>query len=1070
MLYVYRASAGSGKTHLLTGFYLKLLFRRDLAPATTGRAASFKEILAVTFTNKATAEMKSRIIDELDTLAHTPAESPFYDDVNPHGEESEEAIRRRAAAVMQSLLNDYTDFNVSTIDSFFQRIVRTFARDLDLQGNYDIELDAGKILEIAVNNFLAHLDTDGNRALFEWMLDFSRSRIGEGGSWDFKRDLLALARVLTSEDYRTHADDIQRFTSDKAALASYAAAMQRKVHDFRTALRRIGASGQSALAAAELIAEDFAGKSNNPMHDFAKWANGEEKTPTKTFRAWVSDESRWFVKSSPLRGHLAAATVEALKAAMSEAVRLWDEDYCSYATASVILRNIYQLGILADIDREMREYCAEEGIMLLSGTNELLHRLIDSDNSPFIYEKTGTRIAHFMIDEFQDTSGMQWDNFKPLLSNSLADGNLNLIVGDVKQSIYRWRGSDWGLLHAGLNDYEPAARRDDNATLRTNWRSLPEVVRFNNEFFPVAALALETALNETAREARHDLTAIYADVAQQLPPQRTTGPAGMVQVEFMEGDVVSKQEAYVVRRLPEIIIDIERQGYAARDIAILARTKDHCALAAETLLRYKAANPGSPWCLDVISGEALRLSARSSVQTLIALLRHINNPRSEILRAVAVTGFHRLSGCTAGEAIARYALSPDLHPSLRDLASRPLYEMVEELISLLPPLDAGETPFLDAFRDLVLEFAHSKTPHLPAFLDWWDESGDSSSISMPEGQNAIRVMTIHQAKGLGMPVVIIPFASWGMDIQSRNSDILWCRPDDGDFARDGLVLPINVNKKMADTIFHKEYEAERLRVMIDNLNVAYVAFTRAKEVLYLLVPPASSRNGLSLSKLLADYVGASTGTQTFGSWPRVANPPADISDADARRRIPAADAMTPSSPVGAASTTSTGRGLRLPRLSLRKSRRQDTDERIRRGNLIHAALSAVTTAADAATRIDRLYDSGATDETLVSREEMKTLVADLLASPEARDWFAPRLRVLNEHPILSPDGSNQRPDRVVIRPDGTAIVVDYKTGAPHPAYRTQVKSYVRALADMGFTTVEGYLWYIESGRIERIDS
>lgn len=1082
MLYVYRASAGSGKTHLLTGFYLKLLFRKDLAIPEVGRPALFKEILAVTFTNKATAEMKSRIVEELELLSRQPSKSDYYQELNPGGEETEEAIGKRAATIMNRLLNDYTDFNISTIDSFFQRIVRSFARELNLQGNYEIELDASKILEAAVNSFINRLDRDTDRDLFDWMLSFSRERINEGSSWDFKRELLSMAQVLVSEEYRRYSDRICAFTEDKKALKEYIGVVKRKIHDFRAALKKQGEEGLALLTRYGLSPEDFSRGSSSAVTILAVWARGEIKEPTATFCKWAESADGWFAKTSKLRGKLSTEITDAVLDMLQKAVALFGDDYRDYLSAQAILRNIYQLGILADIDREMRAYCAEQGIMLLSGTTELLNRLVDNDSSPFIYEKIGTRIRHFMIDEFQDTSGMQWENFKPLLSNALAEGSHNLIVGDVKQSIYRWRGSDWGLLHTGLNRYETALRRDDNTTLRTNWRSAAEIIRFNNAFFHLASEKLEGVLNADREDARHDMTQIYSDVAQQIPSRRQQQDAGLIHIEFVEGETTSLQKEAAMERLPELIIELEKNGYEPRDIAILGRSKEICALSVETLLRYKKEHPESPYCMDIISNEALLLSSRPVIQTLVGLLQHINNPKSEIIRAMAAANYFQLSGCTMSEALQRYFENPEIHPRLREIGGRPLYEMVEELIAILPEatlstatngnrggtIIADEMPFLEAFRDFVLEFIHGRTPNLPAFLEWWEESGVKKSIATPGDQNAIRVMTIHQSKGLGMPAVIIPFASWPMDINPRHTDLLWCEPAEGQFARENLVLPIRLSKELPRTIFHREYEKERLRTMIDNLNTAYVAFTRPKEALIMLAPTPAKSAETALERLLADYAGQKTGIFTNALWSR--------SQDFCHKQGEAASEFSGATACRQGEVSEMAEGMmevvrsefRLPRLSLKRSRLVKEDEKVRRGNCIHTALSAVTTVHDVDDRIDVLYNQGLLDETLIGREEMKRMLYEMIRLPEAIAWFEDGNTILNEQTILSDNDEVKRPDRIVIRPDGEVIVIDYKTGQEHAGYRAQVRSYMKLLSSMGFKPVKGYLWYIETGKIETV--
>jgi ATP-dependent exoDNAse (exonuclease V) beta subunit len=1144
MLYVYRASAGSGKTHLLTGFYLRLLFREDLAAPEVGRAALFDEILAVTFTNKATAEMKTRIVEELETLAHDPRQSPYYTDLNQGGKVSDSALRSRAATILTRILNDYSNFHISTIDSFFQKIVRSFARELNVQGSYEVELNSDRVLEAAVGAFVDELDRGTDKALFEWMLDFSRDRISEGSSWDFKRDLLQMAKVLVSEEYRNYSDSIARFTADKGALRDYANSMKRVAHDFKTAVRQTGEDALMLMARHGLQPDDFSGGSRGFMRQFVKWSQGVLTAPTATFIGKVETPDKWFSASKgAARPSLPPEAVSAIADLMREEVRLFAEDYSQYLSAQAILANLYQLGILADLDRKVRDYCADQCVMLISSTTELLQRLIYKDESfggvatgvdaPFIYEKVGAQIRHFMIDEFQDTSGLQWSNFMPLLSNSLAEGNHNLIVGDVKQSIYRWRGSDWGLLHSGLDHYETAQRHDDNTTLRTNWRSAAEVVGFNNEFFTFAARTMQGYYNDEAATPTDVLTRIYADVEQQVAPIRPQHGAGRVQIEFLAGKVKSDRVEEAMRRLPEVVIELQQHGYKADEIAILCRTNEICAESVSALLRYRAEHPECPYVLDVISDEALRLSSRPAIGTLVSLLQSLAHPTSALLRAVASAQLLHVAGYTTDEALRRYFGGASADDILQRLSARPLYEMVEALIGMLPEaVIRAEEPFLQAFRDLVLEFINGRTTDLTAFLTWWDESGVRKTISTPTAQQAVRVMTIHQSKGLGMPAVIIPYASWQMDIEPRG--MLWCVPQHPTFARPNLVVPIRITRDLTHSIFAADYDEERMRCMIDNLNTAYVALTRAKEAMVILAPalddegkePSASAQ-TRLECLLADFTQTGSGTYTRGEWVRPeAEPLAPLSvedepqsmakggnneiEEDMAKSDEIKDATANSDEIKDATAKSneikdaTAKSndikyakaksddiedtksqsnekasnaaelpheiqapvtRRLPYLSLKQSEVNLGDEARQRGNAIHAALSAVIGASDAAQRIEWLYDAGGVDASLISCDEMKTLVTKLIAQPSVAEWFADDVRILNEQTIVAKGDIQKRPDRLVMHPDGRVTVIDYKTGQRSRSHPEQVRGYMRLLRQMGFDRVEGFLWYITAGKI-----
>ncbi|MBO4754795.1 MAG: UvrD-helicase domain-containing protein [Bacteroidales bacterium] len=1103
-LNIYRASAGSGKTHLLTGFYLKLLFSPQLLPETHSGEMKFSEILAVTFTNKATGEMKSRIIDQLFLLSQNPEQSDYFADIAPcftktsltdpsERQRVAVAIREKATLLLVQILNEYSSFNISTIDSFFQRIVRSFARELNIPGNYEVELDTERVLEAAVTNFLDKLSRKDNPHLFNWMVRFSEKRIEEGSGWDFRDSLISLAKkVLGSETYRQHSDAIRTFTSDKERLGQYARMLDKLVRDWRETAKALGQQGKTLLELNGLQPSDFKYGGSGTISYFDKLLDGSHERPGNRFIKAVENPDTMCGKQVPQH------VKDALQSLMQQCINhISGDSYCNYMTARAIQSNFYELGIIANIDKEVTAYCNEQNIMLLSSTTEMLSRLIKKDDAPFIYEKTGTRIHSYMIDEFQDTSGMQWGNFKPLLSNSIAQGYQNLIVGDVKQSIYRWRGGDWNLLNAEINDYEPWAHHDDSTSLTTNWRSLPAIVEFNNDFFRDLATKLDQKIGSER------IRAIFADVEQHIAPpkQGDDKPQGYVNISFLEpkddeGNPIDSPhvEDYVAeasRRLPLVIIELQQKGYRPSDIVILCRRNKECSWVAEALLRYKNEHPDCPYGMDIISSEALIISARPSIQTLIHLMRHLQSPDSDIFRAIAWCSFFQLGDCPPEEAIERYFSSNEtqraFHP---ELAHRPLYEMTEELIALLPAkARQQDAPFFQAFRDLVLEFLQTKGSDLSGFLVWWEQTGSKRAITTPDEQDAILIMTVHKSKGLGKPTVILPYASWEFDLGSRSSDILWCEPRKDPFKVDlsspssadqpssdcpsqqpsvhapnqNILLPIPLRSDLEFTIFHDDYVEERERVVIDNLNTAYVAFTRAKEALIIMAPKPSKDEGSDLKNWLQRYCQQQTGQNGLiqGSLerPSAANVPA-----------PAVNGGNPSPSSVPALAVNCGlpSAPHLPNLSILHDPAKPDITAKEKGNYIHTVMQEIRTANDASQVIHDLYARGIIDEQVIDQPQMQQTIARILQLPAVAPWFQPGLQVLNELTIMDNEGHQQRPDRIVITPQGTAIVIDYKTGSDHPGYRRQVKNYMRLLRQMGYPSVSGFLLFIKNESIVQV--
>ena len=1049
MLTIYRASAGAGKTHKLTGEYLMLLFSQP---------GVYRRILAVTFTNKATDEMKTRIVQELYHLASGRA-SDYIQLLSSAYSLTERQVREQARKILVAILHDYSAFNISTIDRFFQQTMRAFTREIGLQGGYGIEMDQELVLTEAIDNLLADLEKPESKDLLGWLLRFAEDKIEDGGGWSLRQDIMSLSREVFKESYKAFSEEVGKDIADKQALDAYKNELYAIIRSVEAEAKRLGEEGVALLKQFALQPSDFKGGSRSPFFYFEKLAKGEMKEPTATFQALPDNPDAYTTKTTPpgLRQIIGCVYEEGLNACVKNIVSLF-ANLTAYNTAREIVRYYYTLGILTDISRQIASYREEKNVMLIADTTELLNKVISGSDAPFIYEKTGTHVDHYMIDEFQDTSGMQWNNFRPLVEESLANGRANLIVGDVKQSIYRFRNSDWKLLDEQVRrDFEDEQVREE--TLMDNWRSCRHIA-----FFTAAPAILQDLYNEalknsslseeerTAFSAR--IMAAYDDSSQRVPPPFQKKD-GHVRIDFLSGDEDKDWKQEAMERLPATLERLQDNGYALKDIAILVRTNQEGALVADTLLAYKEEHPSDRYNYDIISDDALFVGSSPAVRFLIAVLRYLRNPEDRTNRKLAMYAYQVLTG-KFGESEA----DESVFQNLQSISRQSLYEVTEGLFrNFSAYFPETEQVFVQAFLDMVSEYAQKESADLNRFLRWWDETGYRKTIATPDGQNAIRILTVHKSKGLGFKVVIIPFGDWEIDHKPTKPVILWCHPEKKPFDRLHLV-PVRYGQILSSTIFAKDYFKERLHAFIDNLNTLYVAFTRSKEELIVFSPrPRKINKEGKVEKItsIADLLWAGVETDieddTFerGEW---WHPASGRTAEDTLEEIPMSRLYSVS-PDDRLQLRLHGKGFFFD------------NARRKHGTLMHEVLSRIRTPKDIPASVESYRLAGG-----INREEAAELISrleELLQAEEVKAWYDGSARVLNEVDILFGKGLSKRPDRVIIK-GGKVIVVDYKFGERqdkrHP---NQVRNYLQLIRKMGFERVDGYLWYVELGKIEAVN-
>ena len=1085
MLHIYKASAGSGKTYTLTLEYIKLLlgYRDEEGHYRIYRKSdsAHRRILAVTFTNKATEEMKHRIVAQLDLLAHHTERSPYLGELTRLFGCGPEQVQATAADTLYVLLHDFSYFNISTIDRFFQQVLRNFTREVGLQGSFEVEMDNDFVTASAIDRMYSDLSDDDQKGLLNWLVHYAEERIESGNWWslgnraDRKDDLRELAGELSKENYKLFRESILAQIKDKTALDRYLREMRRVKSEYESLLRELGKTGREVLDRHGVAAESFKGKSNSWAFYFDKLAGGKFDPPTATFRGNVDNGDNWFVKSS--RPECFDALYAELNPVMQTIVDAFGEPYVRYNTAVQSSKYIYALGILVDIDRRIEEYEREHNVLLLSDTAGILNEVINENDAPFIYEKIGTRVNHFMIDEFQDTSNLQWGNFAPLIGESLSHDYTDLIVGDVKQSIYRWRNSDWSLLNEGVQSrFRPS--QYEERTMDTNYRSCARIVKFNNRIFGQAAERLQQGLeSEVAESALVDgsfevkVRKAYADIAQRVCDSNLAR-GGRVSVTMWEADTRDDFCEEALARIPDLLRDLQDRGYSPGDITFLTRTAREGTLLVDLLLRLNEENSDPRYRFDVISSESLLIKNSPVIGLLVGILRYIQNPSDELNRVMAVYEYNRQRAAGRDEtaAILTYFerrgdvgqhLDDDFMRFVESVRKEPLYEMCERIIARFAQVDGerGERVYIQAFQDYVLEYCRTHTADLASFLAWWDDNEDKLSVTTPQEQDAMRVMTIHKSKGLEFKVVIIPFCNWKLDHRTDKTNFIWCRTQGEPFSQIP-VLPLRYGSRLAQTYYATEYFDEKMHAYIDNLNVAYVAFTRAGEELHIFAPAQKNRGKResvgSISALLNEMFfpdGGDGGDLHYEEG----------SDWRAEVR-PTAEPTTPTVISGPYRSIEPGNRLHL-RLQGKGVFGEGHDRAY--GTLMHRILSEVETLDCLGESVEAFVQTGelSAAEAAETLEKLEVWLGDERVKP----WFLPGAKVWNEREILQADGSFYRPDRVVETPDGV-VVIDYKFGSvERSSYKKQVRTYMQLIGEMGYARVSGFIWYLSLGKVEPVE-
>lgn len=1050
MLKIMKASAGSGKTYTLAKTYISLLLKsRD--------RYAYRHILAVTFTNKATDEMKNRILKELHTLACEPSRSKYMKDLVRELAMPSDIISEKAGTVLQDILHDYSAFAVSTIDRFFQQTLKAFSREIGQFASYQVELDKDSLVAESVDRILDSL-TEEDGSLLPWLTDNVLEQIEQGGRYDMDANLIEMAVRLKSAQRqealeKAGFDDAYAYTKDK--LMEIRHSCRDIISSFR---ERVKKSARAALEIIEQAGVDPAESNRGFLKLLYVYDEMDDKdvveAPKDSFMKKAADSSQWFAKAKA--NALLPKVSPFLEAPLEDFCSLWGVDYQVYNTACILDSQIYGLGVAGEIHRTYNEIMKEKNVLSIDDSNTLLRDIIDGSDAPFVYEKMGVRFDHFLLDEFQDTSNVQWTNFSPLLHNSESQGGENLIVGDVKQSIYRWRGSDWSLLDRTVPGEFPECVTEP---LKKNWRSHANVIGFNNEFFSSAA----EVLDKMRGSEDTSLSEIYKDVGQVVAKE---GPVtGSVSLTFC-----AKEDE--LQKVLDSVNEARSCGARLSDIAVLVRSN----AIGEEVASFLIENG-----ITVITDDSLKVKGAMTVRRLVSLMSLADNPEDTVNGYLADSLDIRMPGSC---------------PSLIDMAEHILRSIKE---TDKEEMWRGEVLHIQSFMDHLQDYVSTKGNALRGFLKYWE--GENPSIASPSSGDSVRVMTIHKSKGLDFGYVIIPFAE---NITLYKASGYWCSPSLGGTPLEGVadgVYDVTLSKSSEATLFAEHYRNESFLQMVDNINTLYVAMTRPVAGMHIIAKMPSSKclsavekddptQCSDFSQILYWFVEKSGKLNSIRRCEMdgaLRYDYGDMVDFNEAREEKETEAMSfevaagdeyPSYPLNPELLTDEGEVLDVferGRLRLSDDARDFFSEdgeagvaasgRIR-GVVLHDILSRVRTTDDLEDSVNEAVLSGELSDE--EGAEAYALLAERIGSVKDYGWFAADVaEVLNEADIIDVDGRTYRPDRVFIA-DGKVSIIDYKFGGHHSKYERQVMKYADIWRRMGYKEVNAFLWYVHTGEIIRI--
>jgi len=1037
---IYDASAGSGKTYTLVKEYLKIIL-------SSPRNDAYRNILAITFTNKAVHEMKSRIVGSLSEFAKdepSPKAVDLMEDLSRDTGLSIIQLKVKSQNIIKHLIHNYAAFDISTIDKFTHKVIRAFAHDLNLPMTFDVTLDTENLLVEAVDAIIAQAGQD--ETLTKLLIDFTMEKTDDDKSWDVSREILETGRLVLNENNR---NEILHF--NEKTIEEFVE-IKKKMLDLCRDLE--SQNEQYAIEALSLIDQNGI--------DLKSFSRGTFPNHLESIRdGKFNPRNKTFHEFDDIAINKTAKDKSLIEAIIPDLLQILEKAYKNFEKRDfykAFLKNITPLSLLNTVSNELAKIQSEQNILSISEFNAIIHREIQNQPAPFIYERLGEKYRHFFIDEFQDTSEMQWLNLIPLIDNSLSGlddyGNKGtlMIVGDPKQSIYRWRGGKAEQFIELSKEANPFNNPDKAIRhLNTNYRSYSEVVEFNNAFFKLIS-------TEFSNEDYKDLYENHS--FQNINSKK----GGYVNISFLpiieknesdDEEVIEKSDLYVLATL-NTIQKVLKEGFQYKEIVILTRKRDQGIAIANYLTEQN---------IPLLSSETLMIQNSTEVRLIIHLLKYLNNSAdleskayflhflaSNIATEMPVHDFiamgmsHRVE-----EEFEKWLLTFDVSLSFENVRKKSLYEAVEIIISKFILPSEGNA-YVQFFLDIVLERDMRNQAGIADFLNYWEKNSEKFSIPSPEGNNAVRIMTIHKSKGLEFPVVIMPFAE--EDYNRKPKDKLWLDTEEADLGVPKALIDnssaVEGFGETASIVFNLKKQEE----LLDNINVLYVALTRAEEQLYVISQSLKERKDGELPNNMASYF------IKFLLHNGVYDPEKLEYEFGDKNKLSA-----PAESVNFVKTIPVVKEVLDPKnikIAQREALMWGThqQEAISYGNIVHEILAFIKDKSDVYLAVVKALENGLI--TIDQSEMVTKTLFEIVNHDELSICFDGKLKVLNEQAIVQKEGKILKPDRIVLTDTKEAYLLDYKTGAVNPKYKQQIQEYQDAIEDLGYKVLKRVLVYIGS--------